>query len=144
MRSLDMSHNHYLNWSLFVAKRLHRRTRLQQNVRKVVNDDVFHALLAERRGTTSKSQRAQLFKSIRKHLRRAVREQRTGFRKKNGRIEHVLGPLTSPCPRTNSSQLCKETWKMPWSEWICNCFWKMFLLRKLVVNGFVSNLLYGK
>ena len=32
----------------------------------------------------SKSQRAQISKSIRKHLRRALREQR------NGRIQHVL------------------------------------------------------
>ena len=81
-----MSHNHQLNWSLSVVERLHRRTRLQQNVldKKQYNDDVFHALLAERRITRSKSQRAKLSKSIRKHLRRALREQR------NGRIEHVL------------------------------------------------------
>ena len=45
---------------------------------QVVNDDVFHALLAERRRTGSKSQRAQISKSIRKHLRRALREQRNG------------------------------------------------------------------
>ena len=50
----------------------------------VIYDDVVHALLAERRRTRSKSQRAKLSKSIRKHLRRALREQR------NGRIEHVL------------------------------------------------------
>ena len=49
------------------------------------DDDVFLALLAERKGTGSKSQRTQISKSIRKHLRRALREQR------NGRIEHVLG-----------------------------------------------------
>ena len=51
---------------------------------KIVHDHVFHALLAERRRTRSKSQRAQLSKSIRKHLRRALREQ------KNGRMEDVL------------------------------------------------------
>ena len=51
---------------------------------EVVYNDVFDALLAERRRTGSKSQRAQISKSIRKHLRRALREQR------NGRIKHVL------------------------------------------------------
>ena len=51
---------------------------------EVVYDDVFHALLFERRRMRSKSQRAQISKSIRKHLRRALREQR------NGRIKHVL------------------------------------------------------
>ena len=54
---------------------------------KVIYDDIFHALLAERRRTRSKSQRAKLSKSIPKHLRRALREQR------NGRIKHVLGEL---------------------------------------------------
>ena len=43
----------------------------------VIYDDVVQR-------TRSKSQRAKLSKSIRKHLRRALREQR------NGRIEHVL------------------------------------------------------
>ena len=53
-----------------------------------VDDDdvvVLLASLAEQRRTGSKSQRTQISKSIRKHLRRALREQR------NGRIEHVLG-----------------------------------------------------
>ena len=49
------------------------------------DDVVLLASLAEQRRTGSKSQRTQISKSIRKHLRRALREQR------NGRIEHVLG-----------------------------------------------------
>lgn len=131
----------WLNWSLFVVERLHRRTRLQQNVQKVANADVFHAVLDERRKTTSKSQRAQLFKSIRQHFRRAVREHKTGLREqRNARIEH-LDPLTSPCPRANSSSLCKERWKMPRSGWISNL--KKKLHRKLVLNRLVSKLLYG-
>ena len=49
------------------------------------DDDVLLASLAQQRRTGSKSHRTQISKSIRKHLRRALREQR------NGRIEHVLG-----------------------------------------------------
>ena len=60
------------------------KTATKRPGQKVVYDDVFYDLLAERRRTRSKSQRAKLSKSIRKHLRRALREQR------NGRIEHVL------------------------------------------------------
>ena len=81
---------------------------------EVVYDDVFHALLAERRKTGSKSQRAQISKSIRKHLRRALREQR------NGRIKHVLDEFKDldrlthharapvyPCPTRKSKSKSK-------------------------------------
>ena len=60
------------------------KTATKRYGQEVVYDDAFHALLAERRRMGSKSQRAQISKSIRKHLRRALREQR------NGRIKHVL------------------------------------------------------
>ena len=59
----------------------------------------------------SKSQRAQISKSIRKHLRRALREQR------NGRIKHVLDEFKDldrlthharapvyPCPGENNEK----------------------------------------
>ena len=77
--------------SLFELESLCCRASAQENKaatkrpgQKVIYDDVFHALLAERRRTRSKSQRAKLSKFIRKHLRRAFREHR------NGRTEHVL------------------------------------------------------
>ena len=77
--------------SLFELESLCCRASAQENKaatkrpgQRVIYDDVFHALLAERRKTRSKSQRAKLSKFIRKHLRRALREHR------NGRTEHVL------------------------------------------------------
>ena len=66
------------------ASAMTNKTATERYGQEVVYDDVFHALLVERRRTGSKSQRAQISKSIRKHLRRALREQR------NGRIKHVL------------------------------------------------------
>ena len=108
--------------------------RLQQNV---CYDAVFHALLAERRGTTSELRRATLSKSIRKHLRRALREQR------NGRIEHALDEFKDldclihharapvhPC-------FTKKDEKCPGPDEFAT-FWKICLHPKLVLNCLVS------
>ena len=85
MLSLDMNHNRCLNLSFFVAKILHTRIKLQQNVpdkkKCMMMFFMLHWLSGEAR---SKSHRAQLSKSIRRHLLRALGEQR------NARIQHVL------------------------------------------------------
>jgi len=73
---------------------------------KQIFDDVFHALLAEGRRTRSKSQRAKLSKSIRKHLRRALRNQRHGrfehvsneFKDLDRLIHHACAPTHAYCP----------------------------------------------
>ena len=100
---------------------------------KVRYDVVFHSLLAERKGTTSKSQRATLSKSIRKHLRRAFREQRNGwiehvldeFKDLDWIIHHARAPV-HPCS-TRKDEEC------PGPDEFAT-FWMICLHRKLVLN----------
>ena len=118
------------------------KTATKRYGQEVVYDDVFHALLAERRRTGSKSQRAQISKSIRKHLRRAIREQR------NGRIKHVLDEFKDldrlthhdrapvyPCP-TRKNENC------PGPDEFANFLENLH--RKWDLNRLVSKVWYGK